>query len=83
VRDCTFAGIASSTLQISTALSVAVIGGIFYTLLGTRTDEAAIVQAFAISILCIAGCLLVGVLLSVNLARRPLVATVTKSSARA
>lgn len=64
------AGIASSTLQISTALSVAVIGGIFYTLLGTRTDEAAIAQAFIVAILCIAGCLAAGAALSVTLARQ-------------
>jgi MFS family permease len=69
------AGIASSTLQVSTALSVAVIGGIFYTLLGTRTDEASIAHAFIVSILCIAGCLAVGTMLSATLARRPTAAT--------
>ncbi|MGL4962943.1 MAG: MFS transporter [Inquilinus sp.] len=64
------AGIASSTLQVGTALSVAVIGGIFYTVLGARTDPAAITQAFVIAILCIAACLAVGAGLSITLARR-------------
>ncbi|MEQ7918494.1 MFS transporter [Xanthomonas sp. WHRI 1810A] len=65
------AGITSSTLQVSTSLSVAVIGGIFYTQLGARTDEAAIAQAFVVSLFCIAGCLAAGAALSVTLARQP------------
>ena len=64
------AGVASSTLQVGTALSVAVIGGIFYTVLGARTDPAAITQAFIVAILCIAACLAVGAGLSLTLARR-------------
>lgn len=64
------AGIVSSTLQVGTALSVAVIGGIFYTVLGGRTDPAAITQAFIVAILCIAACLAVGAGLSTTLARR-------------
>lgn len=64
------AGVAVSTLQVSTALSVAVIGGIFYTVLGARTDPAAITQAFIVAILCIAACLAIGAGLSVTLARR-------------
>jgi type III secretory pathway component EscS len=58
-------------LQISTSLSVAIIGGIFYTLLGTNTDAAAITHAFTVSILCIAACLAVGAGLSLSLARQP------------
>lgn len=65
------AGIASSTLQISTSLSVAIIGGIFYTLLGTDTDAAALTHAFTVSILCIAACLALGAGLSLSLARQP------------
>ena len=65
------AGITSSTLQISTSLSVAIIGGIFYTLLGTDTDAAAITHAFTVSLLCIAACLTVGTGLSITLARQP------------
>ncbi len=65
------AGIASSTLQVSTALSVAVIGGIFYQVLGARSDPAAIAQALIVAVLCIAFCLTGGVALSVSLVRRP------------
>ncbi|MGY2402444.1 MFS transporter [Pseudomonas sp. SDO5271_S396] len=64
------AGIASSALQISTSLSVAVIGGVFYTLVGGSTEPAAISHAFIVSCLCIAGFLTVGALLSFSLARR-------------
>jgi MFS family permease len=65
------AGITSATLQISTSLSVALIGGVFYTLVGIRTDAAAITQAFTISIVCIAACLALGAGLSVTLVWRP------------
>ncbi|MCT8165794.1 MFS transporter [Pseudomonas sp. HD6421] len=64
------AGIASSTLQVSTALSVAVIGGVFYTLVGPNGDEAAIGHAFIVALLCIAGCLAAGAGLSFSLARQ-------------
>jgi MFS family permease len=64
------AGVASSTLQVGTALSVAVIGGVFYTVLGAGTDPAAIARAFVVAILCIAACLAVGAALSLTLARR-------------
>lgn len=73
------AGITSSTLQISTSLSVAIIGGVFYTLLGTHTDAATITQAFTVSILCIATCLAFGAWLSVTLARQPVVSTVASA----
>lgn len=63
------AGIASSTLQVSTALSVAVIGGIFYEVLGAPTDPAAITQALIVALLCIAFCLAGGVGLSISLVR--------------
>ncbi len=65
------AGITSSTLQISTSLSVAIIGGIFYTLVGTHTDAGTITRAFVASILCIAACLAVGAGLSLTLSRQP------------
>lgn len=65
------AGIVSSTLQLSTALSVAVIGGVFYAVLGTRTDPAGITQAFIAAILCIAFFLAAGTWLGVTLSRRP------------
>lgn len=64
------AGVASSTLQVSTALSVALIGGIFYTVLGARDDPAAIAHAFVVAALCIACCLVAGVALGMTLARQ-------------
>ena len=64
------AGVASSTLQLSTALSVAVIGGIFYTLLDVRFNPEAITDAFSIAALCIAFCLAIGVILSIKLIQR-------------
>ncbi|MEF3110727.1 MFS transporter [Raoultella sp. WB_B2P2-3] len=64
------AGVVSSTLQLSTALSVAVIGGIFYAVLGSRSDPAAITHAFIVAVLCIASCLAAGVGLSIRLARK-------------
>lgn len=63
------AGIVSSTLQVGTALSVAIIGGIFYTVMGPRHDPAAVTQAFVVSLLCIGACLGVGAALGVTLAR--------------
>lgn len=65
------AGLVSSTLQVGTALSVAVIGGIFYSVLGPRQDPAAITQAFIVALLCIGVCLGIGAALGVTLARRP------------
>jgi uncharacterized protein YneF (UPF0154 family) len=72
------AGIASSTLQVSTALSVALIGGIFYTVLGGRNDPAAISHAFVVAALCIAVCLGAGVVLGMTLARRATAAASTQ-----
>jgi MFS family permease len=79
------AGVASSTLQVSTALSVAVIGGIFYTVLGVSTDAAAIAHAFVVASLCIASCLGAGVVLGMTLAREDSAAPLprTGSPARA
>jgi len=65
------AGIASSTLQVSTALSVALIGGIFYSVRGVHDDPAGIAHAFTVAILCIAACLAVGAALGVTLAWKP------------
>lgn len=51
------AGVTSSALQISTALSVAVIGGIFYSILGTNYSGADITHAFIVALLTMAVCL--------------------------
>ncbi len=64
------AGVASSTLQISTALSVAVIGGIFYSMLDTDKSGANITHAFIVALLAMAVCLAAGAGLSIRLIRR-------------
>lgn len=64
------AGVTSSTLQISTALSVAVIGGIFYSMLGTDKSGANITHAFIVALLAMAVCLAAGAGLSIRLIRR-------------
>lgn len=74
------AGIASSTLQVSTSLSVAIIGGIFYAVLGRRDDPAAIAHAFTVAVLCIAFCLTVGAALGITLARAPSGRTAARAS---
>lgn len=65
------AGITSATLQISTSLSVALIGGVFYTLLGEPATAVSITHALTIAVLCIAVCLAVGTAISLTLAREP------------
>lgn len=64
------AGVASSTLQVGTALSVALIGGIFYTVRGVHDDPTAITNAFTVAIRCIAFCLGLGAVLGATLARQ-------------
>ena len=64
------AGVTSSALQISTALSVAVIGGIFYSILGASSGGADIAHAFIIALLAMAVCLATGAGLSIQLIRR-------------
>ncbi|WP_449632087.1 MFS transporter [Rahnella aceris] len=64
------AGVTSSALQISTALSVAVIGGIFYSMLGNGNSVAIITHAFIVALLTMAICLAIGAGLSIRLIRR-------------
>lgn len=64
------AGVTSSTLQISTALSVAVIGGIFYSMLDNDKSSANITHAFIVALLAMAVCLATGAGLSLRLIRR-------------
>lgn len=62
--------VTSSTLQISTALSVAVIGGIFYSMLDTGRSGANITHAFIVALLAMAICLATGAALSIRLTRQ-------------
>ena len=64
------AGVTSSTLQISTALSVAIIGGIFYSMLENGRSGANITHAFIVALLTMAVCLATGAGLSIRLIRR-------------
>ena len=63
-------GMVNSTLQVSAAIGVAVLGGLFYTALGTRTDPAAVTHAFSITLLAIAMCHLGGAVLGAGLGQR-------------
>ncbi|KWH63413.1 MFS transporter [Burkholderia anthina] len=76
------AGIASSTLQVSTSLSVAIIGGIFYATLGTHQDPASIAHAFIVALLSISFFLAVGAALGISLARTPAAHTSMRAAAR-
>ncbi|MDM0117827.1 MFS transporter [Variovorax sp. J22R133] len=62
------AGLLNATLQLSAALSVAVIGGIFYAVLDGRSDAAAISNAFVVAMLCIAGGITLAAILAHGLA---------------
>ncbi|HHO0108033.1 MFS transporter [Klebsiella quasipneumoniae] len=64
------AGVTSSTLQISTALSVAIIGGIFYSMLENGRSGANITHASIVALLTMAVCLAMGAGLSIRLIRR-------------
>jgi MFS family permease len=69
-------GMVNSTLQVSGALAVAVLGGLFFTILGAHGDAATFGHAFAITLLAIAACHVLGALLAAGLAqRRPAPAT--------
>jgi EmrB/QacA subfamily drug resistance transporter len=63
-------GMVNSTLQVSAAIAVAVLGGLFYTALGSRTDPAAVTHAFSITLLAIALCHLGGAVLGAGLGQR-------------
>ncbi len=57
-------GISISTFQIASALGVAVIGGVFYSVLGTRSDPQAYAHAFAVALGCNVAFLVLGGILS-------------------
>ncbi|UDJ83308.1 MFS transporter [Kosakonia oryzae] len=65
------AGITSSALQVSTALSVAVMGGIFYSVVGDSHSATDITHAFVVAVLTMACCLAAGAGLSIRLIRQP------------
>jgi MFS family permease len=63
-------GLVNSTLQVSAAIGVAVLGGLFYAVLGQRSDPQAVAHAFAITLLSVAACHAVGALLAAGLGQR-------------
>jgi EmrB/QacA subfamily drug resistance transporter len=63
-------GMVNSTLQVSAAIAIAVLGGLFYTALGTRTDPGAVIHAFSLTLLAIAACHLTGAVLGAGLGQR-------------
>jgi hypothetical protein len=60
------AGVVNSALQISAALGVAVIGGIFYSRAGNTPSPESLAHAFIVAMLCVAGCLTISALLSIR-----------------
>jgi MFS family permease len=75
-------GIVNSTLQVSAAIGVALLGGVFYAVLGQRSEPHAIAQAFSVTLLLIAACHVVGGCLAAGLGqRRPPVAASVESVA--
>lgn len=64
-------GMVITALQISAALGVALVGGVFYSTLHGRETTAAYAHAFATSLSCNVGALLVMTLLAFGLGRSP------------
>ncbi|MDB5409042.1 MAG: putative drug resistance transporter EmrB/QacA family [Rhodospirillales bacterium] len=63
-------GMVNSTLQVSSAVGMAVLGGLFFTALGSRSDPASVTRAFAMTLLAIAACHLGGAVLAAGLGQR-------------
>jgi EmrB/QacA subfamily drug resistance transporter len=76
-------GLTNSTLQVSAALGVALLGGLFFYTLGGRTDSAAVAHAFTVTMLGVALCHLAGASLGAGLGqpRRRAIATRPEVSA--
>ena len=79
-------GLFNSTLQVSAAIAVAVLGGVFFTVLGGRSGPGPVAEAFTATLVGVALCHLTGALLAAGLGQRrqrvpvPL-STVARSSA--
>jgi MFS family permease len=63
-------GVVNSTLQVSAALGVAVLGGVFYTVLAGHHSPAAIAHAFSVTLLGVAAAHLTGAVLASGLRTR-------------
>ncbi|USQ95381.1 MFS transporter [Caulobacter sp. RL271] len=62
------AGLVNSMFQISGALAAALIGGLFFSVLGSASDAKSIGHAYGIAVLAIAACLLIAAWLSTDMA---------------
>lgn len=62
-------GIINSTLQLSGALGVAIIGNVFYATQGQAADAASIGRSFTLSLLCVALCLIASTISTLALTR--------------
>ena len=60
-------GLVNTVLQISAALGVAVLGGIFFAVRGPSTEPAAIAHAFVVTLTAVGCCHLLGALLAAGL----------------
>ncbi|WP_431104080.1 MFS transporter [Roseateles noduli] len=63
------AGITNSALQISAALGVAVIGGVFFSVAGASPDPGAMARALTVAMLCIGASLTVSAIFSIIASR--------------
>ncbi|MDR5740546.1 MULTISPECIES: MFS transporter [unclassified Caballeronia] len=63
------AGITNSALQISAALGVAVIGGVFFGVAGTSPDAVTLAGALVVAMMCVGGSLTVSAVLSIVASR--------------
>jgi predicted MFS family arabinose efflux permease len=75
-------GIAISTFQIGSALGVAIIGGVFFSVLGAHTGPTAYAHAFAIALGCNVALLALGGVLSLWLPDPPRRATASRPSSK-
>jgi EmrB/QacA subfamily drug resistance transporter len=63
-------GIVNSTLQVSAAVGIAVLGGLFYTVVGAHVVPATVTRAFSVTLVGIAICHFAGALLAAGLGQR-------------
>ena len=63
-------GMVNSMLQVGAAVGIAVLGGLFFTALGTHTDPASVTKAFWMTLLAIAACHVGGAFMALGLGQR-------------
>jgi EmrB/QacA subfamily drug resistance transporter len=63
-------GLVNSTLQVSAAIGVALLGGLFYAALGARSDLSSVAHAFALILCGVAICHAIGALLAAGLGQK-------------